>query len=96
MDELYSPVYILNSLAGANVAIDILGRSGIDVRHLSIVNSLSALGAALAKTGLTQERAGDFEAALNANKYLLMVRGSAEDLAKVNCVLASSTGLENA
>ena len=95
MEEQYSPVYILNSHAEAEAAIGTLGKSGIDVRTLSLVSGLSALGSALAKAGISGGQADEYEAALNAKKYLLMVRGSAEDLAKVNRVLASSTDLES-
>jgi hypothetical protein len=95
MDEKYFPAYILNSRAEANTAIDALGKSGVDVRKLSIVGSLSALGAALVRAGISRDQAVELETALNAKKYLLMMRGSAEDFAKVNCVLASSTNLEN-
>jgi hypothetical protein len=95
MDDIHSPVYILNSHAEAKAAIGILGKSGVDVGKLSLVNGLSALGSALASAGISGSQAGDYETALKANKYLLMVRGNAEDLATVNAVLASSTGLEN-
>jgi hypothetical protein len=95
MEENYSPVYILNSHAEAEAAIGTLGKSGVDVGKLSLVSGLSAVGAALARAGISQGQAGTYEAALNAKKYLLMVRGTAEDLQKVNRVLASSTDLEN-
>jgi hypothetical protein len=95
MEEKYSPVYILNSHAEAEAAIGTLGKSGVDVGKLSLVGGLSALGSALARAGVSGGQASEYEAALNAKKYLLMVHGSAEDLAKVNAVLASSTDLEN-
>jgi hypothetical protein len=58
---------------------------------LSRVSSLSVLGAALAKSGIYRDQAIELDAALGAKKYLRMVRGNDEDLAKVNCALANST-----
>jgi hypothetical protein len=95
MEEKYSPVYILNSHAEAQAALGVLGKSGVDVGKLSLVNGLSAVGSALANAGVSGGHASEYEAALNAKKYLLMVRGSTEDVAKVNAALASSTDLEN-
>lgn len=95
MEEKYSPVYILNSHAEAQAAIGTLGKSGVDVGKLSLVSGLSALGSALAKAGISGDQASEYEAALNAKKYLLMVRGSEDDLARVNSALASSTDLES-
>jgi len=54
-----------------------------------VVGGLSALGAALTKSGIPKDQVVKYETAVQADKYLLMVHGSPEDIAKVRSVLGS-------
>jgi hypothetical protein len=55
-----------------------------------VVGGLSALGAALTQIGVPKDQVIKYEAALKADKYLLVVHGSAEDQAKAREVLADA------
>ncbi len=55
-----------------------------------VVGGLSALGAALTQVGVPKDQVIKYEAALKADKYLLVVHGSAEDQAKAREVLADT------
>ena len=55
------------------------------------VGGLSALGAALTQIGLSSQHAIKYETALKADQYVLLVHGSAEEVAKADAVLASAS-----
>ena len=55
-----------------------------------VVGGLSALGAALTKIGVPKDQVIKYETALKADKYVLMVHGSAEEVAKACSVLEGS------
>jgi hypothetical protein len=61
-----------------------------------VVGGASALGAALTQIGVSKDQVVKYETALKADKYLLMVNGSAEDAAKARSVLANSKALKAA
>jgi hypothetical protein len=61
-----------------------------------VVGGASALGAALTQIGVPKDQVVKYETALKADKYLLMVNGSAEDVAKARSVLANSKALKAA
>jgi hypothetical protein len=52
------------------------------------VGGASALGAALTDSGVAEDQVIEYETALKADKYLLIVHGSAEELAQAANVLA--------
>jgi len=58
-----------------------------------VVGGVSALGAALTRIGASKDQVIKYETALKADKYVLMVHGSDEDLAKVANVLGASKAL---
>ncbi len=58
-----------------------------------VVGGLSALGAALTQIGIPKDQVIKYETALKVDKYVLMVHGNAEDLAKVSSVLANPNAL---
>ena len=60
------------------------------------VGGVSALGAALTTVGLPKDQVIKYETALKADKYVVMVHGSAEDVAKARSVMAGSKALEAA
>lgn len=56
-----------------------------------VVGGLSALGAALYSIGIPKNSVLDYEAALKAEKFLLLVHGTAEEVARAKEVLQSQT-----
>lgn len=56
-----------------------------------VVGGLSAIGAALTELGFSHGHAIQYEAAVNAKRYVLLVHGSAEEIAKANTLLGGST-----
>jgi hypothetical protein len=56
----------------------------------AIVGGVSALGAALTQIGIPQDQVLKYETALKADKYVLMVHGSAEDNARAQAVWEAS------
>jgi hypothetical protein len=55
-----------------------------------VVGGISALGAALTKTGATREQVIKYETALKADQYVLVIHGSAEDATKARAVVAGA------
>jgi len=60
-----------------------------------IASGLSALGAAMMSIGVPESQVIKYETDLQANKFVLMVHGSAEEVAKAHSVLANLHGVEN-
>jgi hypothetical protein len=58
-----------------------------------IVGGVSALGAALIQIGVPKHQVLKYETALKADKYVLMVSGSADEVSKAHAVLATSKAL---
>ena len=56
-----------------------------------VVGGLSALGAALTQLGFSRGHAIKYETALKADKYVLIVHGSADEISKANELLIGST-----
>ena len=61
-----------------------------------VVGGLSALGAALTQIGVAKDQVIKYETALKADKYVLMVHGSDEEVAKARSVLEGSKAWETA
>jgi len=61
-----------------------------------VVGGLSALGAALTQIGLPKDQVIKYETALKADKFMLLIHGSAEDEAKARSVLANAKALQAA
>lgn len=55
-----------------------------------VVGGLSALGAALTRIGVPKDQVIKYEKALKADKYMLMIHGSAEDEATARSVLSNA------
>ena len=67
----------------AEDAIKHLARSGIDMKQLS------ALGASLYSVGIQKDSIVAYEAAIEADGFLVMAKGSADDLARAKAALSS-------
>lgn len=57
-----------------------------------IVGGLSAFGAALLSLGMSKDRAIQYEADLKADRFLVIVQGTAEDIARARANLAVAPG----
>ena len=55
----------------------------------AVVGGMSALGAALIQLGVQEDEVIKFERSLKADKYLLIVHGNSEEVAKARSVLTS-------
>ena len=79
----------LVAMAGPIVAALVSGLEGAVV-----VGGISALGAALTQIGVPKDQVIKYETALKVDKYVLLVHGSAEEVAKVHTVLSNTKLLE--
>ena len=61
-----------------------------------VVGSLSAMGAALSQIGVPKDQIIKYESAVKADKFVLMVHGSTEEVEKARSVLAATKGWETA
>lgn len=59
-----------------------------------LVGGLSAVGAALSQLGVPKEQVIVYETALKADKYVLMVHGSADEVARAKSILAGNQPME--
>jgi hypothetical protein len=57
----------------------------------AVVGGLSALAAALVSMGIPKDKALKYEAELKADKYLLVVHGTAEDVERARAILAETS-----
>ena len=81
----------LVALAGPVVAALVSALEGAVV-----VGGLSALGVALTQIGVPKDQVLKYETALKADNYVLMVHGSAEEIAKASSVLESAKAMRAA
>jgi len=79
----------LVAMAGPIVAALVSGLEGAVV-----VGGISALGAALTQIGVPKDQVIKYETALKVDKYVLLVHGSADEVAKVHTVLSNTKLLE--
>ncbi|QND85071.1 Uncharacterized protein ChrSV_2845 [Chromobacterium vaccinii] len=52
-----------------------------------VIGGLSALGAALTRVGVSAEQAVQYETALKADKYVLVIHGNIEEVGRANAIL---------
>ena len=61
-----------------------------------VVGGVSALGAGLIDLGVSKDKVIKYEAALKADKYVLMVHGSTEEIEKARSVLSNAKAWKTA
>ncbi len=61
-----------------------------------VVGGVSALGAGLIEMGVSKDSVIKYESALKADKYVLVVHGSAEEVGRARLVLADTKAVEAA
>jgi hypothetical protein len=81
MATIDSSVYVFNTHAEADEAI---------LEGAALAGGASALGAALTTIGVPKSQVIKYETAVKADKYVLVVHGSAEEAAKARSVLTGS------
>ena len=59
-----------------------------------LVGGLSAVGAALSQLGVPKDQVIVYETALKADKYVLMVHGSDDEVARAKSILAGTQPME--
>jgi hypothetical protein len=79
---LFPPIGVV-AMAGPIVSIIVSALEGA-----LLVGGLSAIGAALSSMGVSDEEIIQYESALKAEKYILMVHGSSEEIEKARSLLA--------
>ena len=80
----------LVAMAGPIVAALVSGLEGAVV-----VGGISALGAALTQIGVPKDQVIKYETALKVDKYVLLVHGTVDEVAKVRTVLTNTKLLES-
>jgi hypothetical protein len=80
MDTIDSSVYVFNTHAEADEAI---------LEGAALAGGASALGAALTTIGVPKNQVIKYETAVKADKYFLVVHGSAAEAAKARSVLTA-------
>jgi hypothetical protein len=85
------PGFGLMAMAGPVVSA-LVGKSN----GAGVVDGVSALCGALTQSGVPTNQVAKYEAALKADKYVLMVHGNAAEVAKAHSVLARHTVVEAA
>ena len=73
------PVVVVGSLAAIVISA---------IEGALVVGGLSALGAALYSTGIPKDSIIAYETDLKADKFLVLARGSAEEMARAKAILA--------
>jgi hypothetical protein len=87
----FLPGFGLIAMAGPLVSVLVGALEGAVV-----LGGASALGAALTRIGVPKDQVIRYETAVKAEKYVLMLHGNADDVAKARSVLAGSKALETA
>jgi hypothetical protein len=85
----FLPGFGLIAMAGPLVTVLVGALEGAVV-----LGGASALGAALTQIGVPKDQVIKYETAVKAEKYVLMLHGSADEVAKARSVLASAKALE--
>ena len=87
----FLPGFGLIAMAGPLVTVLVGALEGAVV-----LGGASALGAALTQIGVPKDQIIKYETAVKADKFVLMLHGNADEVAKARTVLAGSKALETA
>jgi hypothetical protein len=89
---LFAPaVFFLPGLGVVAMAGPIVTTLAAGLEGAVVVGGVSALGAALSQLGVSDDDVIRYDTAIKVDKYLLMVHGSAAELAKAHYVLTGET-----
>ena len=84
-------LFLIPGLGPVLVAGPILAALVGALESAIVVGGLSALTAALVSMGIPKEQSLKYEAALKADKYLLVVHGTAEEVERASAILAETS-----
>ncbi|MGO9485052.1 MAG: hypothetical protein ACLPX9_10785 [Rhodomicrobium sp.] len=88
---LLGGVFLMTPLGGSVVVLGYLGTIVIaGLENAILVGGLTALGAALYSIGIPKNSVLEYEAALKADKFLVMAHGTAEEVARAKSILSTS------
>ena len=88
---LFGGAFMLVPVIGHVVVLGYLAAMAVSaVEGAIVVGGLGALGAALYSSGIPKNSVVDYETALKADGFLVMARGSAEEMAKARALLSDS------
>lgn len=94
---LFAPaVFLLPGVGLVAMAGPIVTTLVSAVEGAVVVGGVSALAAALTKLGVKKEDAVEYESALKADKYVLLVHGSAADQDKAQTILSNADAWKSA
>ena len=92
---LFAPaVFLLPGIGLLAVAGPIVAMLVGALEGAVVVGSVSALGAALTPSGFSDDQIIEYEGALRADKYVLMVHGTADEVADARELLAEKATVE--
>jgi hypothetical protein len=77
-------------LVGGPLVASIVGA----LEGVTVVGGLSALGAGLVSLGIPNDSVVRYEAALKADKFLVIAHGTADDVAKARAILEAAGAVE--
>ncbi len=86
---LGSAVFVLPPIGVVAAAGPIAAALVAALEGAAVVGGVTALSAALASTGMPHEQAIKYEADLAADRFLVIVHGSPEDVARARSILAA-------
>ena len=89
-------VFLLPGLGLIAMAGPVVSALGGALEGAVVVGGLSAVGGALTQIGIPKDQMIKYETALKADKYVLMVHGSTEELERARSVLSGTKALEAA
>lgn len=90
MKQDHLTIAIYPSHPEAEAAIKELQHSGFDMKKLSIVGKLSALGGALASMGIPEDSVLRYETALKADKFVVIAHGTSAEAEQAREILKST------
>ncbi len=90
MDVDDAVVAVFPDHPGADAAVKKLTSAGFEMKHLSVVGGLSAIGAALTSFGVPKDSVLQYETAIKADGFLVMAHGTPSEMARAKSILAST------
>ncbi len=88
---LFGGIFLMTPVGGSVMVLGYLGAIVISaLENAAIVGGLSALGAALYSIGIPKNSVVEYEAALKADKFLVMAHGTPEEMTRAKSILGTT------
>lgn len=89
---LFGGAFMLVPVVGHVVVLGYLATMAVGaIEGAAVLGGLGALGAALYSSGIPQNSVVDYETALKADNFLVMARGSKEEMARARALLGDDS-----